>query len=153
MGLLAGPGNPLEKDSSLICLVCWGILLVLVLLCWMGLLNSAIILSPLPVRSLLGGSLRVDRFLGLLRVLSMLQLLGGGGGSGEGSFVKQSFKRVRLTKTTPCTKICRVSTRPIPDVGGHDPLGDGSPGPGSVVARRVHVVSSPGSRLDREGIG
>ena len=40
-------------------------------------------------------------------------------GSGEGSFVSHSFKRVRLTKKTPCTKFCRVSIRPIPDVGGH----------------------------------
>ena len=74
-------------------------------------------------------------------------------GSGEGSFVSHSFKRVRLTKKTPCAKVCRVSIRPIPDVGGHDPLGDESPGPRRVVSRRVHGVSSPGSRLDREGIG
>ena len=79
--------------------------------------------------------------------------LGSGGGGEGGSFVRQSFKRVRLSKKTPCTKVCRVSTRPIPDVGGHDPLGNGSPGPGRVVARRVHGVSSPGSRLDREEIG
>ena len=32
-------------------------------------------------------------------------------------------------------------------------LGDGSPGTGRVVARRVHLGSGPGSRLDREGIG
>ena len=67
-------------------------------------------------------------------------------------FVKVS-KRVRLTKKTPCPAVYRVSVRPIPDVGGHDPLGEGSPGPGRVVSRRVHGGSSPGSRLDREGIG
>ena len=67
--------------------------------------------------------------------------------------VRQSFKRVRLTKKTPCVKVHRVSAMPIPDAGVHDPLGEGSPGPGRVVARRLHWVSSPGSRLDREGIG
>ena len=74
-------------------------------------------------------------------------------GSDGGSFVRQSFKMVRLTKKTPCAKVNRVSSKPIPDTGVHDPLGDRSPGPGRVVARRVHGVSSPGSRLDREGIG
>ena len=77
----------------------------------------------------------------------------GGLGSNRGSFVRQSFKRVRLTKKTPCAKVYRVSSMPIPDAGVHDPLGDRSPGPGRVVARRVHGVSSPGSRLDRAGIG
>ena len=74
-------------------------------------------------------------------------------GSDGRSFVRQSFKRVRLTKKTPCPAVYRVSVKTIPDVGGHDPLGDGSPGPGRVVSRRVHGDSSPGSRLDREGIG
>ena len=77
----------------------------------------------------------------------------GGLGSDGGSFVRQSFKRVRLTKKTPCPAVYRVSVRPIPDVGGHDPLGDGSLGPGRIVSRRMHRRSSPGSRLDREGIG
>ena len=67
--------------------------------------------------------------------------------------VRQSFKRVRLTKKTPCVKVHRVSAMPIPDAGVHDPLGGGSPGPGRVVSGRLHGVSSPGSRLDREGIG
>ena len=77
----------------------------------------------------------------------------GGLGSDGRSFVRQSFKRVRLTKKTLCPAVYRVSARPIPDEGGHDPLGDGSPGPGRVVSRRVHGESSSGSRLDREGIG
>ena len=72
-------------------------------------------------------------------------------GSDGGSFVRQSFKRVRLTKKTPCALVHRVSAQPIPEVGNHDPLGEGSPGQGRLVARRVHGVSSPGSRLDREG--
>ena len=73
--------------------------------------------------------------------------------SNGGSFVRQSFKRVRLSKKTPCALVHRVSRQPIPDVREHDPLGEGSPGPGRVVARKVHGASSPGSRLDREGIG
>ena len=73
--------------------------------------------------------------------------------SDGGSFVRHSFNRVRLTKKTPCANVHRVSSKPIPDVGDHDPLGDGSPGPGRVVSRRVHGESSPGSRLDRERIG
>ena len=56
-------------------------------------------------------------------------------GSGGGSFVRQSFKRVRLTKKTPCPKVYRVSVRPIPDAGFHDPLGEESPGPGRRVAK------------------
>ena len=74
-------------------------------------------------------------------------------GSDGMSFVRQSFKRVRLTKKTPCALVHRVSAQPIPDAGNHDPLGEGSPGPGRMVSRKVHGESSPGSRLDREGIG
>ena len=59
-------------------------------------------------------------------------------GSDGRSFVRQSFKRVRLTKKTPCPAVYRVSARPIPDVWDHDPLGDGSPGPGRVVSGRLH---------------
>ena len=77
----------------------------------------------------------------------------GGLGSDGGNFVGRGFKRVRLTKKTPCPEIYRVSAKPIPDASRHDPLGVGSPGPGRVVSRRVHGVSSPGSRLDREGVG
>ena len=92
-------------------------------------------------------------------------IIGGFGGSGlvsgareglgsvGGVFVGKGLKRVRLTKKTPCPEIYRVSSRPIPDAGRHDPVGVGSPGPGRVVSRRVHGGSSPGSRLDREGIG
>ena len=49
--------------------------------------------------------------------------------------------------------VYRVSTRPIPDAGVHDPLGEESPGIGRMAARRVQGFFSPGSRLDREGIG
>ena len=130
-----------------------GILLVLVLLYWTDPLSFVIIPSLLPAKSQLGGSFRVGRFLVLLLSLTVLQLGVEGWVLVGGSFVSHSFKRVRLTMKTPCAKVCRVSIRPIPDVGGHDPLGDGSPGLGRMVSRRVHGVSSPGSRLDREGIG
>ena len=92
-------------------------------------------------------------------------IIGGFGGSGPvsgareglgpvgGVFVGKGLKRVRLTKKTPCPEIYRVSSRPIPDAGRHDPEGVGFPGPGRVVSRKVHGGSSPGSRLDREGIG
>ena len=59
------------------------------------------------------------------------------GSDGRG-FVRQSDKRVRLTKKTPCPLVYRVSARPILDAGVHDPLGDGSPGIGRMVAKRVH---------------
>ena len=36
---------------------------------------------------------------------------------------------------------------------GQDPVWDVSSGHGRVVARKVHGDSSPGGRLDREGIG
>ena len=76
----------------------------------------------------------------------------GFGSVGRG-FVRQSFKRVRLTKKTPCPAVYRVSVKPIPDTGVHDPLGKESPENGRVVTRRLHGGSGPRSRLDREGIG
>ena len=95
----------------------------------------------------------VDGIIASFGVVAPLGSLGGVLGSDGRSFVCQSFKRVRLTKKTPCPAVYRVSARPIPDVGFEDPLGDRSPGPGRAVSRRVHWGSSPGSRLDREGIG
>ena len=56
------------------------------------------------------------------------------GGVRGRDFLNRRFKRVRLT----CLQ---------------DPVGDFSPGHGRVVVRRVHGASSPGSRLDNEGIG
>ena len=53
-------------------------------------------------------------------------------------FVRLSFKRVLLTKKTPCPLFFRVSIQPILDAGVHDPLGEESPGNGRVVARRLH---------------
>ena len=75
------------------------------------------------------------------------------GGIGGRDFLNVRFKRVRLTKKTPRHLVSKVSHRPIPDEGGQDPVGDASSGHGRVVARKVHGSSSPGSRLDKEGIG
>ena len=72
---------------------------------------------------------------------------------GEGGFLRKSVKRVRLTKKTPGHLVSKVSLRPIPDGEMRDPFWDGPPGHGRVVVRRLHGVSSPGSRLDKEGIG
>ena len=68
-------------------------------------------------------------------------------------FFCDGFKRVRLTKKNRCPMIYRVSARPIPCILHHDPLGEESPGDGRRVARRVQGCSSPGSRLDRDGLG
>ena len=74
-------------------------------------------------------------------------------GVGGRDFLFRSFKRVRLTKKTPGHLVSKVSAQPIPDARFHDPLRDYSLGHGRLVARRIHGVSSPGGRLDREGIG
>ena len=74
-GLTCSPGNHPLRDFFLISLAFWVILMVLVLPYWMVPLSFAIILSPLPVRSLLGGFLRVDMFLGSLRVLGISSML------------------------------------------------------------------------------
>ena len=76
-----------------------------------------------------------------------------GGVIGGRDFLNVRFKRVRLTKKTPGHLVSKVPQRPIPDEGGQDPVGDASSGHGRVVARKVHGNSSPGSRLDKEGIG
>ena len=73
-GLLVGPGNPLEKDSFLIFLAYLGILLALVLLCWMVPLSCGIIPFLLPTKSLLGGFLLVVRFTRSLQVLGPLSM-------------------------------------------------------------------------------
>ena len=74
MGLLAGPENPLERDSCLISLACLGILLVLVLLCWMVPFSFDTIPFLLPAGSLLGGFLLVVRFVRSLQVLGPLRM-------------------------------------------------------------------------------
>ena len=75
-----------------------------------------------------------------------------GGAMGGRDFLNVRFKRVRLTKKTPGHLVSKVSQRPIPEEGGQDPMWDVSSGHGRVVARKVHGNSSPGSRLDKEGI-
>ena len=74
-------------------------------------------------------------------------------GVGGGGFLQKGVKRVRLTKKTPRHLVSKISPRSIPEDERWGPVLDVSPGHGRVVARRVHGVSSPGSRLDEEGIG
>ena len=77
-------------------------------------------------------------------------------GRGSAGFLNISFKRVRLTKKTPCPSIYwgfRGSMQPTPGRFLHDPADGEDPGAGRRVARRVQRVSSPGDRLDRIGIG
>ena len=161
MGLLVGPGRSsgegfLSDLLSVLELSFW----VLVLPYWMVLLSFATTHSPLPVRSLLGGFLQEGVCLESLRVLgfpSMLQVFGRFGGGGGG--LVKGVLLVGVSKGSDLLRkpLVQLSTefvrRPIPDTGGHDSLGVESPGPGRMVSRRVHGVSSPGSRLDREGIG
>ena len=156
MGLLVGLGRPLMKVFCLTFLACWGILLGLVGLCWVDPLSFGTTLSPfarrkptwrLPLGGMVSGI--IAGFGGSGPVSGAREGLGSVGGV----FVGKGLKRVRLTKKTPCPEIYRASSRPIPDAGRHDPEGVGFPGPGRVVSRRVHGGSSPGSRLDREGIG
>ena len=73
-GLTCRPRESSGEGFLLISIAYWVILLVLVLPYWMVPLSFGIIPSPLPVRSLLGGSLRVDKFLGSLRVLGLLSM-------------------------------------------------------------------------------
>ena len=68
-------------------------------------------------------------------------------------FPDRRFKRVRLNRKTPGHLVSKVSLRPIPEGRLQDPIRDISPDHGRVVVRRVHWDFSPGSRLDREGIG
>ena len=90
----------------------------------------------------------------------VVPLVGGGVGllgveSPDGSavgagFVRRSFKRVRLAKKTRCPIVegrVHVSLQPVTDMEDHDPLEE------RAVARTVHGVSSPGGRLDQQGIG
>ena len=76
-----------------------------------------------------------------------------GGVIGGRDFLKVRFKRVRLTQKTPGHLVSKVSQRPIPDGEGQAPVWNASSGHGRVVARKVHGDSSPGGRLDKEGIG
>ena len=85
---------------------------------------------------------------------------GGGGGEEGAGFLNLSFKRVRLTKKTPCLPVYwgfQGSMQPIPGRFLHDPADGEDPGAGRRVARRVarrvQRVSSPGGRLARIGIG
>ena len=75
------------------------------------------------------------------------------GGIGDGDFPNVRFKRVRLTKKTPRHLVYRFPHQPIPDERGQDPGRDPSSGHGRIVVRKVLGNSSPGSRLDKEGIG
>ena len=111
---------------------------------------------PLPVGSLLGNFLWRGNVAAIVTRFRASEHISGALGDGDSDvrgFVGYSFKRVRLTKKTPCALIHRVSAQPILDAGNHDPLGERVPGPGRVVSRKLHGESSPGSRLDREGIG
>ena len=51
-------------------------------------------------------------------------------GSVSRGFVRQCFKRVRLTKKTRCPMVYRVSAQPIPHTAFHDPLGEEAGGNG-----------------------
>ena len=66
-------------------------------------------------------------------------------------FLNRGFKRVRLTKKTPCPPVYgnfQGSIQPIPGRNLHVPVKDGDPGDGRRVARIIHEVSSPGDRFD-----
>ena len=96
MGLFVGPGNPPVRDSCLIYLAYWVILLVLVVPCWMVLLSCVITLSLLLVRSLLGGFLWGGNVPGIIESFGVSEHASGahgGLGSDGRSFVRQSFQK------------------------------------------------------------
>ena len=76
-----------------------------------------------------------------------------GGSRGRAGFVRQSFKRVRLTEKTRCPIVYGEGRGGGRSHGALQPIPDVEFGSRRRVARRVHGVSSPGGRLDQEGIG